>query len=408
MAKSKRGTVAVVRAYGPDNTRATQLVVSIHRGALLDEPSVSCEWTVDEGDIRENASVAAELEDVLAGHHVRETIRSPGILGCPHEEGLDYPMGRECPHCPYWAGIDPVTLEPRRQPEPLLSPEQVLEALGDVEGPSPDADVFTSADAHREALVGPLLEAMETALADPRAASDAQAQRFCYALCLCAKWRETRAYPLVVRWLSLPGDDAEDLAGDMVTQDGGRILASVCDGTLEPILALAVDREANEYARCAAIVALSLLGAWAEVPGETIVEHLAWLAREGLPRTPDAVWETLAGQCVDIEAIPVFGDLRRAIDEGLIDARSMTPEALDEAEATPPGTFLADTRERWPPVRDVAELTWWWNDAAGPESASGPEGWAGPAEPHRAPARPGRNEPCPCGSGRKFKKCCGA
>lgn len=26
----------------------------------------------------------------------------------------------------------------------------------------------------------------------------------------------------------------------------------------------------------------------------------------------------------------------------------------------------------------------------------------------RAMARPGRNDPCPCGSGRKFKKCCGA
>ena len=26
----------------------------------------------------------------------------------------------------------------------------------------------------------------------------------------------------------------------------------------------------------------------------------------------------------------------------------------------------------------------------------------------RAPARPGRNEPCPCGSGKKYKRCCGA
>jgi len=27
------------------------------------------------------------------------------------------------------------------------------------------------------------------------------------------------------------------------------------------------------------------------------------------------------------------------------------------------------------------------------------------AEPH---SRPGRNDPCPCGSGKKYKKCCGA
>jgi preprotein translocase subunit SecA len=27
--------------------------------------------------------------------------------------------------------------------------------------------------------------------------------------------------------------------------------------------------------------------------------------------------------------------------------------------------------------------------------------------PVRAEAKPGRNEPCPCGSGKKYKKCCG-
>jgi len=29
-------------------------------------------------------------------------------------------------------------------------------------------------------------------------------------------------------------------------------------------------------------------------------------------------------------------------------------------------------------------------------------------EPIRAERAPGRNDPCPCGSGKKFKHCCGA
>jgi uncharacterized protein YchJ len=29
-------------------------------------------------------------------------------------------------------------------------------------------------------------------------------------------------------------------------------------------------------------------------------------------------------------------------------------------------------------------------------------------EPIQADQQPGRNDPCPCGSGRKYKKCCGA
>ena len=28
-------------------------------------------------------------------------------------------------------------------------------------------------------------------------------------------------------------------------------------------------------------------------------------------------------------------------------------------------------------------------------------------EPIRADQEPGRNDPCPCGSGKKYKKCCG-
>lgn len=31
-----------------------------------------------------------------------------------------------------------------------------------------------------------------------------------------------------------------------------------------------------------------------------------------------------------------------------------------------------------------------------------------PVEPiHKDDKEPGRNDPCPCGSGKKFKKCCG-
>jgi len=37
-------------------------------------------------------------------HKARTVVVGPGILGCPHEEGVDYPDGGTCPACPYWAG----------------------------------------------------------------------------------------------------------------------------------------------------------------------------------------------------------------------------------------------------------------------------------------------------------------
>jgi hypothetical protein len=28
------------------------------------------------------------------------------IIGCPHEEGIDYPEKEDCPQCPFWKGRD--------------------------------------------------------------------------------------------------------------------------------------------------------------------------------------------------------------------------------------------------------------------------------------------------------------
>jgi preprotein translocase subunit SecA len=44
---------------------------------------------------------------------------------------------------------------------------------------------------------------------------------------------------------------------------------------------------------------------------------------------------------------------------------------------------------------------------AGPERVPGPVRAAAGARPAPAAARVGRNDPCPCGSGKKYKKCCG-
>ena len=59
-----------------------------------------------------------------------------------------------------------------------------------------------------------------------------------YAMFLLAQFRETRAYPFVVRFASLPGDLLDSLCGDFITEDLGAVLASVCGGELAAIQSL--------------------------------------------------------------------------------------------------------------------------------------------------------------------------
>jgi hypothetical protein len=371
------------------------------------------------GEIRNDPTIAAEIAEFFKRHGVKHTTVCDGIIGCPHEEGIDYPMGRKCPRCPFWANIDRFTHEPIVLPTPMRSLDQILAELSMVRD-APPREALTSADAHRDALVEPLLQAIERSMANPSDLPESEGMLFSYATYLLAKWRETRAYPFIIRWLSLAGEKAFDLGGDTVTQDGARLLASVCDGDLEPIKALILNRGANEYCRGQAVGALALLAIWGEVPRDTVEEYLQWLAREGLEREHSFVWDDFAAHCADMEALRVFPELRRAYAEGLISRGAIAESELDQVEAGPRGKRIEDQRRLYPPMADVVEaISWWGCFKRGPKRSAqqlaeiAREGNRGEDSSFcqtvvRSGPKIGRNDPCPCGSGKKHKKCCGA
>ena len=45
-----------------------------------------------------------ELKDFFLQHGVKSVAMSEGNMGCPHEEGLDFPHGEDCPFCHFWKG----------------------------------------------------------------------------------------------------------------------------------------------------------------------------------------------------------------------------------------------------------------------------------------------------------------
>jgi hypothetical protein len=61
---------------------------------------------VFERSIRQDRIVAVEIQQFIRSHGVKSVIASDGIMGCPHEEGKDYPDGQTCPQCPFWADKD--------------------------------------------------------------------------------------------------------------------------------------------------------------------------------------------------------------------------------------------------------------------------------------------------------------
>jgi tetratricopeptide (TPR) repeat protein len=94
--------VATIAYYGPDDRRATKVAVGIVRDE--DDPAEMSRWHVETGDIRRTAEVLEAVFRFVQARQVRSVAMMEEILGCPHEEGIDYPKGEACPACPFWAG----------------------------------------------------------------------------------------------------------------------------------------------------------------------------------------------------------------------------------------------------------------------------------------------------------------
>ena len=112
--KNKRGfrgyPVATIALYGPTNELATKIVVGIVHSRGGDADPLQ-RWFSENTDVRANQEIGAEVIAFLNEHAPKSVVLADRIIGCPHEEGTDYPAGKSCPKCPFWAGRDRFTHE---------------------------------------------------------------------------------------------------------------------------------------------------------------------------------------------------------------------------------------------------------------------------------------------------------
>ena len=97
---SKNATfpLATITYHGPNPDQAKKLTVGILKDK--DQSPVIKSWSGD--NIAEDEDAAKEIAIFIQTHDIARVLTSEWVLSCPHEEGLDYPEGEACPHCPDW------------------------------------------------------------------------------------------------------------------------------------------------------------------------------------------------------------------------------------------------------------------------------------------------------------------
>lgn len=314
----------------------------------------------------------------------------------------------------------------------VLPPESLIDDICSLD-PARVAAALQAAAPHRATLAPVLLARLMQTVVEPQRWTAAEGQPCPVFLSyLAAEWRLTDAHPLLVALLRLPPDDCSAVLGDFITEGAKLTLADTWPGDLRAIRGLALDERAEPFARGAALKAAAILVARRALPRETALALLTESA--ALPLDPDNEDHVIfAGQIVstslDLRAWELRGTVTALFERDLVDP-SFCGDLDEVLEEIPPGRLPDFTANHvFPPtITDAwaAVRRWGFFDEQHPgrdlerlrnleryedELLGNPHETEQRAEPvtfRRETPKVGRNDPCPCGSGKKFKKCCGA
>lgn len=273
-------------------------------------------------------------------------------------------------------------------------------------------------------LAAPAILDLIERYADGRDRSEYTGRAALYCMFIAAGAREKRAFPLLCR-LARDAEAMEESLGDSVTESFHNMLISTFDGDVHALQSLIDDGTLDEFIRNGVFQALAFLTASGQIDRQETATYLAGLA-ETLNVVPgDFGWDGWAMAIVRLGLTELMPLIQAACDDERItpdigDVKTYQKE-LQRAQAytDPLDIFLEENIRIITDV--VAEFDGWYcfseerrrDEAA---TTSGLPTWNSISdtsfpyalqEPVINPNRNvGRNDPCPCGSGKKYKKCC--
>jgi len=276
-----------------------------------------------------------------------------------------------------------------------------------------------------------LLDAIERAAEAP-VDSQGELNLVYYGVYLLSAAREPRLYAPLLHLLRLPDADLEKLLGDEYVVDLPRIAIGAFDGDAQALFDLLCDTTADQLVRMSVFGIVAYLTWLGRIPHETT---RAFLQRFDTDRPiPDGDigwngWETciellgwrdyaplVAAAYADGRLDTGIGELR-LFERGLAAAAAAAPDDGSRFEKEGYG-YIADVLDA---IAVAAPLLGAFDDVLADDlddklddalvdeedEATEMSRWAAETTPRRNPLRHvGRNDPCPCGSGKKYKKCC--
>jgi hypothetical protein len=290
-------------------------------------------------------------------------------------------------------------------PEYTLRERQLLKRFEFPLRPYPEADGFlvaTNLDRFRPALLD-----MVRGILDPYIKQDVVGFRRNYmgyigAIYLLAGARDEALLPLLLRVATDPDLARFHLNSEQLL-DLPRTLATVAPQNLASIISLAA-HPLPVASRCLILRTLAYLFLWKRTSRENVVQVLRQTFEAGIPASDFAIWDIVLDVCCAVHPREIMPHLRRQLSSAVCRELRISRADMEKMNLMPMNTVVANARAAHSdPIQG-------WEDFARIviDDGDAPEEDISEVKPVHTAPKVGRNDPCPCGSGRKFKKCCGA
>jgi hypothetical protein len=276
-------------------------------------------------------------------------------------------------------------------------------------------EALKAASAQRVEMVPLFIKEIEDHLALELTAR-AKPTPFFFIFHLLGEWQEKAAYRPLARLLRLPGNEVDAIFGDSITTTSHRVMAAVFDGNPEPLYEIILDPSADEYLRASMIEALAMVTLRGELDRDLAGRFLCDVFMEMQPQAECYAWVGWQSAIAMLGMIDLKLLVKKAFDRGFIDSHVLGfhdfEQDLKRGIECPGEPRRPDDHEYTLFGDTVDELSGWYCFTE--QYNEDQERWRQQADTNPILSQPyenpfkgvGRNDPCPCGSGKKFKKCC--
>ena len=248
--------------------------------------------------------------------------------------------------------------------------------------------------------------------------TDAAKSAVFFIIHLLGEKRETKAFPALCRLLK-DADASESILGDAIGETLRGVMIGTYNGDQGALKEVIESTTADEFARASALEAMAYLTRTAVFADGDMRAYLLHLLAEMRPQAACFVWTAWAISAANLGYRDYAGTVEQLIRRGFVPYRTMDMDDFDQQlrrTLDDPERMAGFEYDRIGPFADaIGTLSTWYGfseefksdqarRAARTEETSL---WRGPDEPYVNPLRHvGRNDPCPCGSGKKYKRCC--